>query len=130
LLGGHITLFFGSIISTLPHAKSGRLRPLGVTSLKRAHAAPDVPTIAEAALPGFEAVGWYGILAPSGTSKEILNRLSRDVVRGLQAPEVQDRIIKDGGEPVGGTPEQFSAFIRAEIAKWADVVRVSGARAD
>jgi tripartite-type tricarboxylate transporter receptor subunit TctC len=130
LLGGHITLFFGSIISTLPHAKSGRLRPLGVTSLKRAHAAPDVPTIAEAALPGFEAVGWYGILAPAGTSKEILSRLSRDVVRGLQAPEVQDRIIKDGGEPVGGTPEQFSAFIRAEIAKWAEVVRVSGARAD
>ena len=124
LLGGHITLFFGSITSTLPHTKSGKLRPLGVTSLKRAHAAPDVPTIAEAALPGFEAVGWYGILAPAGTSKEILNRLSRDVVRGLQAPEVQDRIIKDGGEPVGGTPDQFSAFIRAEIAKWAEVVRV------
>jgi tripartite-type tricarboxylate transporter receptor subunit TctC len=130
LLGGHITLFFGSIMSTLPHTKAGKLRPLGVTSLKRAQAAPDVPTIAEAALPGFEAVGWYGILAPAGTSKDIVGRVSRDVVRVLQAPEVQDRIMKDGGEPIGGTPEQFSAFIRAEITKWAEVVRVSGARAD
>ena len=91
---------------------------------------PDLPTIAEAGLAGYEASSWFGILAPAATPKDIVSRLSRDIVGALQTPEVRGRITQDGGEPVGGTPEQFNAFIRAEISKWAEVVRVSGARID
>jgi tripartite-type tricarboxylate transporter receptor subunit TctC len=130
LLGGHVTLFFGGIISTLPHAKSGKLRPLGVTSLKRTRAIPEVPTIAEAALPGFEAVGWYGILGPAGLPAPIVGRLSAEIMKIVQMPEMQERIVKDGSDPVGSTPEQFAAFIRSEMAKWGKVVRESGARID
>jgi len=130
VLGGHVTLFFGSMLSTLPHAKSGKLRALGVTSLKRARAIPEVPTISEAALPGFEAVGWYGVLVPAATPKDVINRLSQEFVRSLESTDVRENIIKDGGEPVGGTPDQFAAFIKSELAKWGDVVRVSGAKVD
>jgi len=130
LLGGHVTLFFGGIISTLPHAKSGKLRPLGVTSSRRTRAIPEVPTIAEAALPGFEAVGWYGILAPAGTPREIVGRLSAEIVKIVQSAEMQERIVKDGSDPVGSTPEQFATFIRNEMTKWGKVVRESGARVD
>ena len=130
LLGGHVTLFFGGIISTLPHAKAGKLRPLGVTSLKRTRAIPEVPTIAEAALPGFEAVGWYGILGPASLPAPIVGRLSAEIMKIVQTPEMQERIVKDGSDPVGSTPGQFVAFIRNEMAKWGKVVRESGARID
>lgn len=130
VIGGHVTLFFGSIMSTLPHAKSGKLRALAVTSLKRARGAPEVPTLAEAALTGFEAVGWYGVLAPAASPRDIVNRLSQEFTRSLESPEVQENIINDGGEPVGGTADQFAAFIKAELAKWGEVIRVSGAKAD
>jgi len=130
LLGGHVTLFFGGIISTLPHARTGRLRALGVTSLKRAVAIPDVPSISEAALPGFEAVGWYGILVPAATPAAIVTRLQAELARTIATPEMRERIVKDGSEPVGSTAAQFADFIRAEIAKWADVVKLSGAKLD
>ena len=130
LMGGHITLYFGGIISTLPHAKAGKLHMLAVSSVQRSRSIPDVPTIAEAALPGFEAVGWYGILAPAGTPKEIIAQLSTALMKIVGAPDMQARLIEDGSEPVGGSPEKFAAFIRSEIAKWGKVVRESGARVD
>jgi tripartite-type tricarboxylate transporter receptor subunit TctC len=130
LLGGHVTLFFGGIISTLPHVKAGRLRALGVTSLGRAAAIPDVPSISEAALAGFEAVGWYGILVPAATPRAIIVRLHAEITGVLASPEMQARIVNDGSEPVGSTPEQFADFIRAEIVKWGEVVRKSGAKLD
>ena len=130
LLGGHITLYFGGIISTLPHAKAGKLHMLAVSSLHRSRAIPEVPTIAEAALPGFEAVGWYGILAPAGTPKEIIAQLSTALIKIVGAPDMQARLIEDGSQPVGGSPEKFANFIRNEITKWGRVVRDSGARVD
>jgi len=98
-----------------------------VTSAKRASGAPDIPTIAEAGVPGYEAVTWFGLLAPAGTPREIVSRLHADVVRALQDPAVKKRFIDDGAEPTpSGSPEEFAALIRAEIAKWARVIRDAG----
>ncbi len=130
LLGGHITLYFGGIISTLPHARSGKLHMLAVTSLQRSRSLPDVPTIAESALPGFETIGWYGILAPAGTPREIIAQLSAALMKIMTLPDLQARMFEDGSQPVGGSPAQFAAFIRSELTKWSKVVRESGARID
>jgi len=126
LVAGHVPVMTPSILSGLPHVKSGRLRALGVTGAKRAGGAPQVPTIAEAGVPGYEAVQWFGVLAPAGTSREIVARLHGDIVRALQAAEVRDRLASDGADPVGSTPEAFAAFLRAETVKWAKVVKDAG----
>ena len=126
VIAGHVPVMTPSILTGLPHAKAGRLRALGVTSAKRAGGAPDIPTIAEAGVPGYEAVQWFGILAPAGTPRAIVDRVHRDAVRVLQNPETKERLVADGADPVGSTPEQFAAFIRAETAKWANVVKAIG----
>jgi tripartite-type tricarboxylate transporter receptor subunit TctC len=126
VIAGHVSVMTPSILTGLPHAKAGRLRALGVTSARRAGGAPDIPTIAEAGVPGYEAVQWFGILAPAGTPRAIVDRVHRDAVRVLQNPETKERLIADGADPVGSTPEQFAAFIRAETAKWAKVVKAIG----
>jgi tripartite-type tricarboxylate transporter receptor subunit TctC len=126
VLAGHIALMMPSILTALPYAKDGRLRALGVTSAKRAPGAPDIPTIAEAGVPGYEATQWFGVLAPAGTSRDIVNRLHKEIVRVLQAPEIRQRLSADGADPVGSTPQEFAAYLRSETAKWADVIRSAG----
>jgi tripartite-type tricarboxylate transporter receptor subunit TctC len=126
IVAGHVSVMTPSILSGLPHIKSGRLRGLGVTSAKRAGGVPDIPTIAEAGLPGYEAVQWFGLLAPAATPREIVSRLHAETVRALQAADVRSRLSADGADPVGSTPEEFAAFIRSETAKWAKVVKQAG----
>jgi tripartite-type tricarboxylate transporter receptor subunit TctC len=129
-LGGEVALSFSTVVSSLPHVKSGRLRGLAVTSAKRTPAAPEFPTVAESGLPGYEAVSWYGVLAPAGTPRDIVTRLNTEVVRALKLPEVRQLMLAQGAEPVSESPEQFAALIKSDIAKWGDVVKKSGAKAD
>jgi tripartite-type tricarboxylate transporter receptor subunit TctC len=126
VVAGHVPVMMPSILTGLPHAKTGRLRGLGVTGAKRAGAAPDIPTIAEAGVPGYEAVQWFGVLAPAGTPREIVVRLHGEIVHLLNAAEVRGRLLGDGADPVGSSPEEFAAFLRAETAKWAKVVTDAG----
>jgi tripartite-type tricarboxylate transporter receptor subunit TctC len=130
VLGGHTSIMMGNLLSALPHAKSGRLRAFGVSSAKRASVAPDIPTLAEAGVRGFEVVQWFGVLAPAGTPSEIVARVHAGVVRVLQDPAVRERFVSDGAEPVGSTPEQFAAVIRADLNKWSKVIRDAGIKLD
>jgi tripartite-type tricarboxylate transporter receptor subunit TctC len=123
LLGGHVAVMSATAITGLPHVRSGRLRGLGVTSAKRSAVAPDLPTLAEAGVPGYEATQWYGVLVPAGTTREVVNRLHGELVRILQLADVKSRFAADGVEVVGDTPEQFGRYVRAEIVKWAKVAR-------
>ena len=127
VMAGHLPMTFGNIMNALPHTKTGRIRALGVTSAERVSAAADIPTIAEAGLPGYEAVQWYGLLAPAGTPRDIVLKLHAGVVKALQDAAVKKRFIDDGAEPAASaSPEDFSTLIRVEIAKWAKVVKAAG----
>ena len=130
LLGGEIAIYVSSIPPALPFMKAGRLKAIGVTSAKRTATLPDVPTIAESGLPGYEVTNWYGVMVPAGVPKDILARLHTEIVRILQLPEVRQRFAGEGGDVAPNTPEQFAAFIRSEIAKWGRAVKDSGARVD
>jgi len=130
VVAGQVSLMMANVISALPHVRNARLRALGVTGLQRASVAPDIPTIAEAGVPGYEVVQWYGVLAPAATPREITARLHGAVVHAVQDPKVRERIVADGGEPVGNTPEEFSAVLRADYKKWGDVIRKAGIRVD
>jgi len=123
LLAGHVQLSMPNTLTAAPHLRSGRLRALGVTSAKRASGLPDVPTIAEAGLAGYEAIQWYALFAPAGTPREIVGRMQAEVARALQSPELRERLAADGAEAGGMAPEAFAAFVRAEIDKWSRVVR-------
>ncbi|OGA41741.1 MAG: hypothetical protein A3G24_17620 [Betaproteobacteria bacterium RIFCSPLOWO2_12_FULL_62_13] len=123
LLGGHVQLNFGNLLSAASHVKSGQLRALGVTTRKRAAGLPEVPTLAEAGVPGYEVVQWNGILAPDGTPKAIIAKLNAEINKIIALPEIQKYLVNSGAEPEGGTPEEFRAFIQADIAKWASVIR-------
>jgi tripartite-type tricarboxylate transporter receptor subunit TctC len=123
---GHVALSVSSMLGTMPQVRAGRLRALGVTSSKRVPSAPDVPTIAEAGVPGYESLQWYGLLAPAATPREIIARVHREAVAVLRTPEVSSRLVNDGAEVVAGTPEEFGAFIKAETLKWARVVKAAG----
>ncbi|WP_194725110.1 tripartite tricarboxylate transporter substrate binding protein [Noviherbaspirillum malthae] len=132
LIGGQADLMFDNLPSAMGHIKSGKLIPLGVTSSKPSTALPQVPTIASTggALTGYEASSWFGILAPAGTPKEIVTRLQQEISKSLASPAVKEKLIAQGAEPVGNTPEQFLAHIQAETKKWAKVVKDSGAKVD
>jgi tripartite-type tricarboxylate transporter receptor subunit TctC len=130
LLGGQVQMMFDNLPVSLPHAKAGKLRALAVTSLTRSAALPDVPTMDEEGLTGFNATSWFGLLAPAGTPKEVVAKLNAASVKALASPEMRERLAGQGADPVGNTPEQFSAFIKAEIEKWAKIVKASGARID
>jgi tripartite-type tricarboxylate transporter receptor subunit TctC len=125
-VAGQVQLMMPNLLTALPHVKSGRLRALGVTSAKRAVSVPDVPTIAQAGVPGYEAIQWYGFLAPAGTPREIVAKLNAEIVKILAAPETREKLSSDGAEPVGSTPEQFAAFIKSETEKWGRVVKAAG----
>jgi tripartite-type tricarboxylate transporter receptor subunit TctC len=128
IVAGHIEIYFGAMVSTLPHVKSGRVRALGVTALKRVAAVPDIQTISEQGLKGFETGSWFGMSVPTGTPREIVTRLHRESVRILALPEVRDRMASEGADFVGDTPEQFTAFFKSEIEKWGRAVKASGAK--
>ena len=130
LVAGHVMMSFDSMQSVMPQIRVKRLRALGIAAAKRSPAAPDIPTISEAGLPGFELGSWYGLLAPANTPREIITRLHDELVKALAAPEVSERIKSFGAEPVGNTPEEFAAQIRSDIVKWAKVVRAANVRAD
>ena len=129
VLGGHVSMMFDPIITAMPQAKLGKLRALGVTSLKRTAVAGDLPTFAETGLPGFEAIGWHGILVPAGTPREIVMRLNSEIVGVLRAPDIRTRFAEQGAEPVGNTPEQFLEFLKSDLTKWAKVIKAAGVRA-
>jgi tripartite-type tricarboxylate transporter receptor subunit TctC len=130
ILGGHVNIMYSGFSSTIAHIKSGKLRALAVTGPKRSPALSEVPTIAEQGFPGVEATAWYGVLAPAGTPKPVVARLHGDLVKILKQPDVAQRLDALGFEIVASTPEQFGAYIRSEIKKWAKVVKASGAKAD
>ncbi|OGA45365.1 MAG: LacI family transcriptional regulator [Betaproteobacteria bacterium RIFCSPLOWO2_12_FULL_62_13] len=128
LLSGYVDLSFPTIAAVTPHLKTGRLRALGVTSAKRSSSLPDVPTIAEAGVPGFEVVGWYGLLGPAGMPKEIASRLANEVAQMMKAADVRERMISQGAEPVGNTPEEFTRYLAEEFEKWGKVVKATKIR--
>ena len=129
LLSGQISLMWDNIVAVTPHIRSGKLRPIAVTSAQRATSLPDVPTMAEAGLAGFEAVSWIGALVPAGTPKPIVDRIHTDLVAVLRMPDVQEKLAASGAVLVGNTQEQFAEWNRREIAKWSKAVKDSGARA-
>ena len=130
LLSGQIQLTFNPASVVMPHVRSGRLRALGVSSARRTPLAPELPTIAEAALPGYEANGWYAVLAPAGTPQPIITRLNRELQNVIADRDVKERFAATGVEPIGSTPEQFAAYMRDEYAKWGKVIRATGVKAD
>jgi len=130
LLGGHVSMMFDVIMTSLPHVKAGKLRVIGVSSLKRVEVAPEVPTIAETGLPGFEAMVWFGLFAPAGTPGEIVTRLNRELVAILGQPKMREVFAGQGLEPVGSSPSDFSARVRDDNAKWGKVIRSAGIKLD
>ena len=130
LLGGQLNAQFATIIGTNQHVKAGRMRWLAVSTAQRSRAVPDLPTVAETGVPGFDVGGWYGVLAPARTPPPVVVFLSNEINKALKAPEVGERFAADGSEPVGRTPEYFAAHIKSEIAKWAKVVKETGVRAE
>jgi tripartite-type tricarboxylate transporter receptor subunit TctC len=130
LLSGEASVMFLPAINAGPHLKSGRLRALAVTSARRLPGMPELPTIAESGLKGYESSQWYGMLAPAGTPEDIVNALNLHIAKIMHAPEMIQRLIAEGTVPVGSTREQFATHIKAEIAKWAKVIKLSGARVD
>ena len=130
LLSGQVQLMFDNLPPSLPQIKAGKLRALAVTSSTRAPALPDVPTVAEAGLPGFEASSWFGVLAPAGTPPAIVAKLNAEIAKWLTTPEAKEKLAGVGANIAGGTPEDFARHIQAETAKWAKVVKESGAKVD
>jgi tripartite-type tricarboxylate transporter receptor subunit TctC len=126
LMGGEVQLLFTSVPAALPHVNANRVRALGVSIFQRSAAMPNVPTIAEAGLPGYYAASWYGLLRPAGTPRGVVGTLSKEIVAIMRVPDVRDKMLAQGFEPVGDTPEQFAKFIREEIARWEKVVKSAG----
>jgi len=126
LVGGHVDVVFNGLTSAMPLIKSGRLRALAVTSLQRSGALPDMPTLNELGLKGFQAVAWNGLTAPARTPRDIVGKLNADVLKVVRSPELAERLKAEGSDPVGNSPEQYSTFLREEIAKWRKVIQFAG----
>ena len=129
-IGGHVDASVGTMISGLPHVRAGKLRALAVTSLQRSGGAPEIATVAESGLPGFEVYTSYYLLAPAGTARPVIDRMHGEAVKALAHPEVRERLARDGAEGIGNTPEQLQAHLVAEIARWTRVIQQAGVRAD
>ena len=130
LLGGNVELYMSSVPTMLGQIKQGRVRALAVTSTKRTEDLPEIPTINESGYKGFDAVTWFGFLAPAGTPREVVARLNAEFNKALKEPEMRKKLAAEGADPVGGTPEQFAALIKDDIVRWGKVVKESGARID
>ena len=130
LLGGQIDVSFSPSVTTLPHIKSGRLRAIAIGDSKRSSFMPDMPTVSESGVPGYQAVIWTGMLAPAKTPRSIINTINQEVVRIVQAPELKNRLVQLGSDTVGSTPEQFGEFLKAEIVKWSKIARQVGVKAN
>lgn len=130
LLAGVVDVQMDNMVTLMPHVKAGKIRAFGVSSLERLQALPDLPTLAEAGLPGFETGTWYGIVAPAGTPAPIVDKLSREIARIVQLPDVQQNLLNLGLQPFATTPSEYSAFIKSEIAKFAKIVKTAGVKAE
>ena len=130
LLGGQVQALFDSLATALPNIRAGKLHALGVTSLQRSKSAPDIPTLDEAGAPGYEAMGWFGVLVPAGTAPEVVARLNGEIGAILKLPDVEERFLKFGAESAGGSPADFARFIRSEQDKWGRIIRDAGIKAE
>jgi tripartite-type tricarboxylate transporter receptor subunit TctC len=130
LIGGHVTVMFDNMPTSLPHVRAGKLRAIAVSTAKRSFALPQLPTVAESGLPGFEVSVWFSVLAPAATPRDIVQKLNAVLVKALQSPDVKQRLAEQGAEPVGNTPEQFAATIQRDLAKWAKVVKDANVKLD
>ena len=130
LIAGRVQVTFSDIAAAYPHVASGNLRVLGITSPQRSKAYPDIPTVAEAGVPGFDSVGWFGVFSPGGTPAVINRRLSQAIATYVKQPAVQDQLNKLGVEPTASTPEAFRTVLRRDLDRWAKVVKDSGAKVD
>jgi tripartite-type tricarboxylate transporter receptor subunit TctC len=126
VVGGHVDMMASTILTVAPHAKAGRLRALAITTAKRSAAWPEVPTVSESGLKGYESLAWYGMIAPAGLPPAVLDKLAGEIARGTNSADMRDALIKQGADPVGSAPRQFSAFIRSEMTKYAKVIREAG----
>ena len=130
IIAGQVAYYFGTMPSSMPLAKAGKLRALAVTSLTRSPAAPEVPTIAESGYPKFETAAWYGLMFPTGTPREIVARTNAATMVVLALPDIRERLVHEGSEPLGSTPAQFGAYIKSELAKWTKVIRNAGIKGE
>lgn len=130
LIAGQTQLVFAGVPGAAAHVRSGRLRALGVSTSTRLAVFPELPTIAEAGVPGYEVTQWYGVLAPAGTPKAVVDRLHKEIVSAVKSKQMHERLTADGSEPITSTPEEFASYIKSEIARWAPVIRAAGIRVD
>jgi tripartite-type tricarboxylate transporter receptor subunit TctC len=128
-LGGHVKIYFAQVPAVLQHVKSGAVRAIAVSTDKRLPYLPDVPTVAELGYPGYEITSWQGMFAPAGTPKEVVNKIAGETIRMLRTPEISERIAREGSDPIGSTPEEFSSRFKSEISKWAKVTKEAGMQA-
>jgi len=130
LIAGQTSVMFSNVPTVIQHVRSGKLRPLAVTGAKRSSAIPNMPTVAESGVPGYEVTAWYGVSAPAKTPPAIIERLNAEIVRALNSPDLRERLVSQGADPVGNTPEQYTAFMQNEIAKWAKVIQAAGIKGE
>ncbi|MBI3068163.1 MAG: tripartite tricarboxylate transporter substrate binding protein, partial [Betaproteobacteria bacterium] len=130
VISGRVQLLIPTLPTVLAQVKAGRVRAIAVTATKRSPALPEIPTVAESGVPGYEATNWYGVLAPASTAKQIVGRLNAGILEVLRATDVANALARQGADPEGSTPEQFESYLKSEIAKWAMVIRNAGTRAD
>jgi len=130
LLAGEISLYFANVPSVIRHVQAGKLRPIALSGPKRTAAVPGIPTVAESGLPGFEVTSWFGVSAPARTPRPIVDRLNGDIVRALNTPDLRERLLGMGADPVGNTPEQYTAFVQNEIVKWGKVIKAAGIKGE
>ena len=130
VIAGEVQLMFGSLPGSIDQIRAGRIRAIAVTSAKRSNAAPEIPTVAESGVPGYDAPSWWGFLAPAGTPKAIIARLNADTLKTIRMRDVHELLIRQGMDPAGSTPAEFDAYLRADIAKWTNVVRDAGIKAN
>jgi len=129
-LAGEISLYFANIPAVFHHVQAGKLRPIALSGTKRTAAVPGIPTVAESGLPGFEVTSWFGIAAPARTPRPVVERLNAEIVRALGTPDLRERMVATGADPVGNTPEQYTSFVQNEIAKWGKVIKAAGIKGE